>query len=64
MGHANVSGRGGWLLLLISLSILLAGCGGTEQAPDPEARKLLVIGIDSADWRILDPMLEEGACPI
>lgn len=63
MGHANVSGRGGWLLLLISLSILLAGCGGTEQASDPEARKLLVIGIDSADWRLLDPMLEEGRLP-
>ena len=39
---------------------LLAGCGGDEA---PQTRKLLVIGIDSADWRLWDPMLEEGRLP-
>jgi len=42
---------------------LLSGCGGQEKAVDPEARKLLVIGIDSADWRLLNPMLDEGRLP-
>jgi predicted AlkP superfamily phosphohydrolase/phosphomutase len=30
---------------------------------DPEAGKLLVIGIDSADWRLLEPMMDEGRLP-
>jgi len=51
------------LFLLISLSVFLSGCGGREQAPDPDGRKLLVIGLDSADWRLLDPMLDEGRLP-
>ena len=54
---------GRFIFLLISLAVFLSGCGGQEQAPDPEARKLLVIGIDSADWRLLEPMLDEGRLP-
>ncbi len=50
-------------LLLGSLMILMSGCGGQEKTVDPEARKLLVIGIDSADWRLLKPMLDEGRLP-
>nr|MEE4269695.1 alkaline phosphatase family protein [Candidatus Krumholzibacteria bacterium] len=41
----------------------VGGCGGTAESPDPEARKLLIIGIDSADWRLLRPMVEEGRLP-
>lgn len=49
---------------LVSMLLLgLAGCGGQEEAVDPEAGKLLVIGIDSADWRLLKPMLDEGRLP-
>ena len=43
--------------------IFLSGCGGLEEADDPEAGKLLIIGIDSADWRLLKPMLDEGRLP-
>jgi len=51
------------VFLLLALSVFLPGCGGSDVASDPEARKLLVIGIDSADWRLLDPMIEEGLMP-
>ena len=34
---------------------------GGHKGPAPS--KLLVIGIDSADWRLLDPMLAEGRLP-
>ncbi len=50
-------------LLVILLVTLMTGCGGKEKAVDPEARKLLVIGIDSADWRLLNPMMDEGRLP-
>ena len=38
-----------WVLALLAMG--LAGCGG-EEPVDPEAGKLVVIGIDSADWRL------------
>ncbi len=31
--------------------------------PEPIARKLLVIGWDAADWKLIDPLLAEGAMP-
>jgi predicted AlkP superfamily phosphohydrolase/phosphomutase len=57
--------------LALAAALLLAGCGGgggttadrgTEAAPKA-APKLLVIGIDSADWRLLDPMMAAGRLP-
>lgn len=52
-------------MLVLSLTLLaVAGCGGRNAPIDPEARKLVVIGIDSADWRLLGPMIEqEGRLP-
>ena len=51
-------------LLPLVLVLGLVGCGdGGEQVDDDEARKLVVIGIDSADWALLDPMMEEGRLP-
>lgn len=49
------------ILLLLVLVVLLAGCGGGDKAVQP--RKLLVVGIDSADWRLWTPMLKEGRLP-
>ena len=55
-----------WLQLCAVLllgGLLLNGCGSGSRELDPEARKLVVIGIDSADWRLLDPMLDAGRLP-
>ena len=52
--------RQGLVASLLLGAVLLTGCGGDEA---PRTRKLLVIGIDSADWRLWDPMLEEGRLP-
>jgi len=49
--------------LVTAMMVLFSGCGGQDKTVDPEARKLLVIGIDSADWRLLNPMLDEGRLP-
>lgn len=61
-------------LTLVTLT-LLAGCGsgkgeaaaagGAAKRSDTgrNAAKLLVIGIDSADWRLLDPLLADGRLP-
>jgi len=51
-----------FLLPTILLVLFLAGCGG-DKAPEASTEKLLVIGIDSADWRLLRPMVEEGRLP-
>ena len=48
-----------WCIGLLAAT-LLSGCGGNDAV---EPSKLLVIGIDSADWRLWDPMLEEGRLP-
>jgi len=63
MGNIRQDWMGRIFLLITATMILLAGCGGQEQPVDPEARKLVVIGIDSADWRLLKPMLDEGRLP-
>ena len=52
----------GGLLTLAVMAMVLTGCGG-EDTVDPSAQKLVVIGIDSADWVLLDPMIEEGRLP-
>ena len=52
-----------WGLLLAASAGLLTGCDSGPEVIDPQARKLLVIGIDSADWRLLKPMVEEGRLP-
>jgi predicted AlkP superfamily phosphohydrolase/phosphomutase len=50
-------------LLFLVGSLLLGGCGG-EPEPPPGVGRLLVIGIDSADWRLLEPMIGEGRLPV
>ncbi len=50
------------VLALTAAAILASGCGRGE-APRKADGKLLVIGLDSADWRLLDPMLEAGRLP-
>ncbi len=59
-----MGGRKIALLLMVSLlAVAATGCGGDTATQDPEAGKLLVIGIDSADWSLLRPMVEEGRLP-
>ncbi len=31
--------------------------------PDPVKRKLLLVGWDSADWKIIQPLIDSGAMP-
>ncbi len=60
-------GNSSWILVLAFLvaTTLMAGCGerGGETSAAVAAAKLLVIGIDSADWSLLDPMIAEGRLP-
>lgn len=46
--------------LLLALA-LLAGCGGGDDGA--HHHELLIVGIDSADWSLLDPMLDAGRLP-
>ncbi len=50
------------LILLLGWSLLLTG-GCSRKGPDPRTHRLLVIGIDSADWGLLDPLSQEGRMP-
>src|SRR2546429_5226323 len=36
---------------------------GCVRMTEPTTRRVLVIGWDGADWRILDPLMEAGALP-
>lgn len=61
-------------VLAWALALAAAGCGdkaaekaaGAAGAPGgaaAQSSRLVVIGIDSADWRLLDPMMAEGRLP-
>jgi len=54
--------RGAWLACGLALASVLAGCGpgDGERALDPRA---VVIGIDGADWKVIDALALEGAMP-
>ncbi len=55
----------GILAILLAIGWSLAGCGeGSERGEGRTGpRRLLVIGIDSADWNLLEPMIEQGRLP-
>jgi hypothetical protein len=44
-------------VLLLVFSLVLPGC---DRAPRDE---VWIIGLDGADWEILDPMIERGELP-
>jgi len=66
MQNGNIDGRIHMMrrvLLLLGLTAVLAGVFAGCGDEGPKTRKLLVIGVDSADWRLWDPMLAEGKLP-
>ncbi len=44
-------------LLLVAVA---GGCGGDEVGP---ADRILLVGIDSADWDVVEPLMAEGRLP-
>lgn len=53
--------RSGLLVALLA-SCVLGSCGGDELARDFDTRAV-IIGIDGADWRIIEPLIEAGEMP-
>ncbi len=52
-----------WLGLgAVAVALLVAGCGGEDAARDLGTRAV-VIGIDGADWKIIDALAAEGRMP-
>lgn len=49
---------GAWLVLLSALLLLAPACDRPRRAP-----KVLIVGIDSADWDMIRPMLGRGELP-
>lgn len=43
--------------------LVFAACGGGERAAPPPSGKVLVIGLDGAEWSLLRPMVEAGEMP-
>ena len=49
------------LLLALALALFLgASCSGS---PEPEVEKVVLIGVDGLDWRVLEPLIREGRVP-
>lgn len=48
-----------FLLLLAAVSLAI----GTGCAGKPESPKVVLLGIDGMDWRVADPLIEEGRLP-
>jgi hypothetical protein len=49
------------LILLLVLAFLIAGCGGEDGAQ--ASGRVLVIGVDGLEWRIMLPLLRQGELP-
>jgi hypothetical protein len=57
---------------LIAAAVLLAWAGGTGASPAPGgptrpaggAARVVLVGIDGADWDVIDPMLARGELPV
>jgi Type I phosphodiesterase / nucleotide pyrophosphatase len=56
---------GGAILLafLCGCSGGLPGPGGSSLAPLRQRSKILIFGVDGADWRVIRPLMEEGKLP-
>ena len=52
----------GILASALLLAAGISGCGRKE-APKPQGAKVLIFGVDGADWLILDAMRERGELP-
>ena len=53
-------------ILLAALCICCAGVFGSAGCGDggsPSSERVLFVGIDSADWDVIDPLMEEGKLP-
>ena len=46
-------------MALLAALLLAGGCGSVE----PTARRLLLVGIDGAEWSVIEPLLEDGRMP-
>lgn len=47
------------LVAAAALAAAFGGCGGSDAGPG----RILLVGIDSADWSVIDPLLSEGRMP-
>ncbi len=62
LSNARLSWIPGGLFLGLA-AVLLIVCGPSDRVADT-GQKILVIGLDGADWQILQPMIEEGDMPV
>jgi len=53
----------GWEVSVRAASPGATGASGGDQAPRETGVSLLVVGIDSGDWRNIDPLIEAGRMP-
>src|SRR5512145_1530095 len=51
------------LLAGAALAATVSGRGGAQPARPPAFERIAVIGIDAADWRHIDPLIEAGRLP-
>jgi tetratricopeptide (TPR) repeat protein len=49
--------------VLVAALAVLAGCGGDPDAVRDLGTRAVLIGIDSADWTLIDPLIEAGRMP-
>lgn len=50
-----------WWLVLVAGAVALGACGGKKNAEPPG--KVLLIGLDGAEWDLITPMVEAGELP-
>ncbi len=55
----RLGGRAGWIGILVG-GVLLSGC---SSEPEPGETRAVVIGIDSADWKVIDALAAQGKMP-
>src|SRR3954470_14517165 len=49
--------------IYLSAALLLAGCARVEPAAPPPAPRVIFVGLDGADWQLLDRLTADGTMP-
>jgi predicted AlkP superfamily phosphohydrolase/phosphomutase len=72
VSRPKAGGGGGRLAPLLLLAAILTACtapdrgpeGGADPADSGARPRVIIVGIDGADWRVIDPMMAAGKLPV
>lgn len=63
-GSSSRAQRLGVATVAVSFFLFCAACGPDTESSSAAAPKVVLVGIDGADWSVIEPLLEAGELPV